>query len=198
VNPLGERVSVNSSTTPNSELGPVAVADVTPAQGIASLQVSFDGTNSEGNVDPIASYSWDYGDGSEPAGGSTTLHAYETAGTYHPTLTVTDGAGRSDVARETVKVYAKDQPPKARLTVYSNPRNDSRIYVDGSQSGDPDGQTLKYLQRFGDGSRSHKVAAFHRYRSNGKYRLRLRVKDSGGLRATAIAHVRVTQARRRG
>lgn len=54
--------------------------------------VSFSGTSSSDAEGAIASYSWDFGDGSS-ATGATPTHAYAQAGRKVVTLTVTDGQG---------------------------------------------------------------------------------------------------------
>ncbi len=56
------------------------------------LLCSFDGTTSSDADGTVVGYAWDFGDGST-ATGSTTNHAYATAGTFTVTLTVTDNDG---------------------------------------------------------------------------------------------------------
>ena len=69
---------------------------------LSSGVIEFDGTGSraEGTSSPpsIQSYSWDFGDGATATGPIVT-HSYTPGGTYYATLTVTDSAGASDVAR---------------------------------------------------------------------------------------------------
>src|SRR5262249_53756769 len=72
---------------------PVAIASATPGSGIAPLSVAF---SSAGSYDPdgtIASYSWNFGDGSAPSSSASPVHVYQTAGNYSAVLTVTDDRG---------------------------------------------------------------------------------------------------------
>jgi len=73
---------------------PVAAFTATPApQGLAT---SFDASSSAVRFGTIASYAWDFGDGSSATTATpTTTHVYAAAGTYTVTLTETDGAGNS-------------------------------------------------------------------------------------------------------
>jgi PKD repeat protein len=57
-----------------------------------NLTCSFDGTGSSDPDGTVASYGWDFGDGSAGTG-ATPSHGYATAGTYTYTLTVTDNDG---------------------------------------------------------------------------------------------------------
>jgi PKD domain len=58
-------------------------------------QCAFDGTLSSDLEGPIASYSWDFGDGSAAGAGATPNHLYAVSGTYKAVLTVTDSAGQT-------------------------------------------------------------------------------------------------------
>lgn len=66
---------------------------------------TFDGSASTG-VPTVASYAWNFGDGSPLAIGTspTVSHTYASRGTYTVTLTVTDGAGRQAVAQRAISV----------------------------------------------------------------------------------------------
>jgi len=56
-------------------------------------------------VGDIASYEWDFGDGTTDTGLSTE-HVYDESGTYEITLTVSDEQGRSDTETRTVEIGA--------------------------------------------------------------------------------------------
>ena len=74
--------------------------------GPAPLTVRFDAQASV--VDPgpaIASYSWDFGDGTTASGPSVT-HRFLAAGRYPVALTVTDSLGGTSVARTSVSAQA--------------------------------------------------------------------------------------------
>lgn len=60
------------------------------------LKVSVDASGSNDPDGTVASYDWDWGDGSDGGTGSTTSHTYATAGTYTIKLTVTDNDGATD------------------------------------------------------------------------------------------------------
>ena len=87
------------------------VANVEPTAAFswtaASLEVSFDSSDS---VDPdgsIVSRTWDFGDGNTGVGVSPS-HTYAAAGTFDVTLTVTDNDG--DTGSEVHEVTATDAP----------------------------------------------------------------------------------------
>jgi PKD repeat protein len=67
------------------------------------LACSFDATASSDPDGTIASYAWDFGDGSDGTG-ATPEHAYTAGGTYTVKLTVTDHRGGTDTSQQTVTV----------------------------------------------------------------------------------------------
>ena len=80
---------------------PVAAASAAPLSGTAPLAVTF---SSAGSSDPdgsIASYGWNFGDGSTGTGASPS-HTY--AGTYSAVLTVTDNRGATATAQVGITV----------------------------------------------------------------------------------------------
>lgn len=76
---------------------PVAILMAEPTSGTAPLTVAFDGGASFDSDagDSIASYTFDFNDGSAPVTQSepTVSHTYENASTYRARLTVTDSHG---------------------------------------------------------------------------------------------------------
>ena len=70
--------------------------------GVAPLRVNVDGIDSsDPNVSQggyIASFSWDWGDGTTPGVGEKATHQYFIPGTYTITLTVMDNGGLSNTA----------------------------------------------------------------------------------------------------
>ena len=93
----GEDFSVNAGAVPAFALPPTAVATATPASGAVPLTVSFSAAGSGAANGAIASYSWDFGDGTTGSA-STVTHTYTADGVYSPWLTVTDGTGAVDSA----------------------------------------------------------------------------------------------------
>lgn len=110
-------VTKDATTTPPVTAAPVSVNGVS---GPVSLVVGADGTwtvnaslaSTTGNL----SYSVNWGDegvfhalalmatAPQTQSSATFTHAYQTAGTYHPTFTVTDDSGHRATASETVVV----------------------------------------------------------------------------------------------
>jgi hypothetical protein len=88
-------IRTNSSCASNTP--PTASLTASPTTGTAPLDVSFDGSGSKDADagDSVASYTFNFGDGTTPVTQSspTVSHTYEIAGHYQPSLTVTDGHG---------------------------------------------------------------------------------------------------------
>ena len=68
-----------------------------------ALTCVFDGHNSSDSDGTIASYDWDFGDGSIGSD-ITPSHTYTTAGNFTVTLTVTDNAGDSNLSSQDVQI----------------------------------------------------------------------------------------------
>ncbi|MCB1274996.1 MAG: PKD domain-containing protein [Prosthecobacter sp.] len=98
--------SLTGSVVPVNGQAPIAVADSSaPTTGTGPLSVNF---SSLGSYDPdgsIASYSWDFGDGTVSTEANP-VHSYTTAGTYTASLVVTDHSGLSSAA-DTVTIVVQ-------------------------------------------------------------------------------------------
>ena len=76
---------------------------------VNNLTATFDGRGSSDPDGPIASYSWNWGDGTPLGSGAQPSHTYGSAGNYAVTLTVTDADGATGTVQQAVSVT--DPPP---------------------------------------------------------------------------------------
>src|SRR5690606_12465303 len=115
----------------------------------APRTISFDGSASNAIDGPIASYLWDFGDGTTSTDAVTT-HDYEP-GYYAATLTVTDQVGDSHTATQLIRV-GPAVPPVAVAT--ADPTSGDRpLTVEFDSAGSTASQGgLTYSWDFGDGS----------------------------------------------
>ena len=105
VDRYGVKASSNTVTvTPKEdEIPPEAIITQHNLSVRPDEQIKFDGTLSTDNVG-ITAYTWDFGDNTATASGSTASHAYSDEGSYTVTLTVTDAEGNAGTAQTTVTV----------------------------------------------------------------------------------------------
>jgi len=82
---------------------PIASFTVTPASGVAPLEVYFNASNSYDSDGTIISYAWNFKDGST-GNGQTINHTFSSAGSYNVKLTVTDNEGVTDSTSKIVTV----------------------------------------------------------------------------------------------
>jgi parallel beta-helix repeat protein len=181
---------------------PAAALTVTPGSGTAPLAVNADASAStDGDDTPIASYKFDFGDGSAvvgPQAGATASHTYSAAGTFTVTVTVTDTADQPSTATRQVTVTAPDAPPAAALTV--TPGSGTAplaVSADASGSSDTDATPIaSYKFDFGDGSAvvgpQSAATASHTYTSAGTYTVKVTVTDTANQPSTATTQVTVT------
>jgi hypothetical protein len=96
---------------------------------------SVDGSTSNDYDGTIASYSWNWGDGSAAGSGATAAHTYSAPGTYAVTLSVSDNAGKTDSV--TGSVVANDiTAPSAPTNVVVTDNSDAGVTLSWTASSD--------------------------------------------------------------
>ena len=174
-------------------LGAGAAATSPPTARFTSSQNAaggtvLDGTTSSDTDGTIASYAWDFGDGTTGTG-ATVTHAYGAAGTYAATLTVTDDDGRTDAVAQLVTVTPANLLPVASFTTAATGR---AVSVDGAASTDSEGPIASYAWNWGDGTAAGSGAtASHTYAADGTYTITLTVTDGQGGTGTTTRSVTV-------
>lgn len=174
-------------TAPPPNQAPVAAFTST----VSNLSVAFDGSGSTDSDGTVASYAWDFGDGTTGTG-VTPTHAYGSAGNFTVTLTVTDNLGLAGtpVQHQVTTVAVPNQAPVASFTATPN---GLAVAVNGSASSDPDGTVASYAWNFGDGATATGATASHTYAAAGTYTVTLTVTDNLGLASSpATKSVTVT------
>jgi len=164
---------------PNSP--PVPVASATPVSGTAPLTVAFSSAGSKDTDGSVASYSWNFGDGSSASSSANPAHVYQNAGNYTAVLTVTDNQGAKGTAALAITVNA---PPvlnapsnlsgsagrgSVALKWSDNSRNETGFYIERALSGTSNfvrvgttGANVKnYVDSVSKGSYRYRVQAFN-------------------------------------
>lgn len=155
---------------------PVAIAG--RGQTVCSGQtVNFDGTKSYDPDDQIVEYTWDFGDGTPAASGAKVSHTYDKPGKYTAKLTVKDNStGDCGTAVDEVVINV-NQPPVA-VAGEDVLTCEASVEFDGSGSYDEDGKVQSYYWDFGDGTTASGVSPAKVYKTEGTYKVVLRVNDN--------------------
>jgi alpha-tubulin suppressor-like RCC1 family protein/PKD repeat protein/lysophospholipase L1-like esterase len=103
VSPDGEMVRINAVSVPPINLPPTARFSASATDGTAPLAINFNARASTDSDGSVASFSWDFGDGST-ASGAVVSHVYGQPGTFQAHLTVTDNGGAQGLASQTIRV----------------------------------------------------------------------------------------------
>jgi PKD repeat protein len=154
-----------------------------PENGVVGDILTFSGSDSNDGDGHIASYDWDFGDGTIASGVKAT-HAYSEAGSYQVILTVTDDGGLIDKATHAVQIeppVPANLPPEAVITAPETAQVGQAVTFDASGSSDSDGHIVSYAWDFGDGAVADGVVVTHTYNEPGQYKIKLIVTDDGGL-----------------
>jgi PKD repeat protein len=178
---------------------PTAVINVTPGTtGNAPFTVQFDASGSTDDRG-IASYSWDFGDGSTGTGVMPPAHTY-VSGVYIAKLTVTDYWDNKGYA--TVVINVGDSAVGAPIaTIQVSPSTTGNapftVAFDGSGSSvssesDCGCSIASYSWDFGDGSSGTGIATTHTYNDPGTYVVILSVTDTNGKVGYATVVIIVT------
>ena len=145
-------------------------------QSANRLAASFDGTTSSDTDGTIASYDWDFGDGTTGTG-ATANHNYAAEGTYTVKLKVTDNSGGTNEVSHDITVTDPNALPTAAFT---SSTTDLTASLNGSTSSDPDGTIASYEWDFGDGTTGSGATIDHGYAAAGTYDVKLTVTDNRG------------------
>lgn len=183
-----------------------AIFRTTPTFIVANEPFTADGSSSIGD---ISSYQWSWGDGTSGDSGLTTTHTYTNTGAFQITLTVTDAAGQTNSTSRTIVVVAAGEgdgepgegngrpiaslvidPPTAEALV------NQAFTFDARGSSDPDGDALRFLWTFGDGSPPveggvEAALLSHAYSTTGQFLVRLTVRDASNAQTSISQAVRV-------
>jgi len=176
-----------SATATKTVLNRLPIALFTESAEIVDTDevIYFNASESYDLDGQIESYVWDFGDGKN-ATGITTSHSYIEDGVYTVTLTVTDDDGDVGSASSTKTV-------SNRLPVASFTENATEvltyetIHFDASSSYDVDGVIVSYFWDFGDGALGTSKTVNHQYTDNGKYTVTLTLTDNDGATASTGA-----------
>lgn len=153
---------------------PVVSVSVSPTNGDRATTFA---ANLSGTYDPdgdsLNSLRVDWGDGTSSYPGSVNsnvTHKYTSAGTYSVTGYVCDskGACRTSSAR-TVEVSFSNTAPSATLVVSPSQGDTNTIFTASMSGSDPEGDSITYEIRWGDGTVSAAASATHSYDSPGQY-----------------------------
>ncbi len=179
-----DNVTIWVNHRPEADAGPVIDTD--------RLLVTLDASGSSDADGDALMYRWDFGDGTPTVAGRQVSHVFPRAGSYPVTLRVDDGTGVSnaqDVDATTVIINAA---PVANAGGNKEVCSGQSILFDASASGDEDGDLLKYLWDFGDGTQSDVINPTKKYEMPGSYPVTLKVEDeSGGQRGADLDRIAV-------
>ncbi|MEO6720461.1 MAG: PKD domain-containing protein [Ferruginibacter sp.] len=163
---------------------PVVDFSLTPAKGCAPLSVNFTANATAGDG-TIASYLWDFGDGTTVQGSNyaTTQHIYTLPQVPPITLNVTNSFGcyatvtKSNQVEVVKAVQATFTPSETALC---NAGESVTFTNNSTGSG-----TLTYKWDFGDGKTSTVISPVHIYSTSGSFTATLTTTSSDGCSATA-------------
>ncbi|GAA1961624.1 PKD domain-containing protein [Catenulispora subtropica] len=166
---------------------------VSPASGTAPLVVTVDATGSSAGANPIASYTFDFGDGTAPvkvnAPATSVQHTYAKTGSFTVVLTVTDSTGMTATTTAVVAATA----PVAATAHLSTASGSAPLAVTADGGGSTAGSAAiaSYTFDFGDNTGPVTVNApttstSHTYAVGGTYPVTLIVTDVNGLASAPV------------
>ena len=173
---------------------PTAAISADPISGIVPVEVNFSASGSTDTDGTIASYEWDFGDGSTSSG-EQVQHTYTSAGSYLVTLTVTDDDGDTGTDDVTITISSPDnQPPMAVISAdIISGDVPLTVNLSGAGSSDPDGSITSYEWDFGDGATGLTAQVQHTYTDPGMFTVYLKVTDDDGATGTDSLKIIVSE-----
>ena len=175
-----DNVAITVNATSNQS--PIAMVSANPQSGEAPLLVSFSSAGSNDPDGSIASFAWNFGDGSSSTEANPS-HTYNGAGNYTATLTVTDNLGATGNASLNISVTL---PNGAQVLTFT-PAHDTQVKSSSPTS--TYGSNTTFRVRSGDPTYN----AYLKFDVSGisgivvSAKLRLFVNDDGSVGGTVYA-----------
>ncbi len=204
-NALKQKLVATINEPPVADPGPTpdGKPDTEPYKCNTGQTITLDGSGSFDPDGQIAKYEWDFnGDGKPDATGPKVSFTCPTApGSVTIKLTVTDGAGTTNTAQQTITVTQApppNQPPTASCgTVPAEVLVGQTVALDGSGSSDPEGKALNYQWAFlskptdSQAVIENPTSAITSFKADkeGAYSVRLTVTDPEGASASCTVSV---------
>ncbi len=171
------------------------LADAGPDRlAVPGQEILFDAA---GSVDPdgaLASYEWDFGDGTTGAGRQAS-HAYGKPGRYMVLLTVTDDSGQDAARGFDAAAVVVNSPPVAAAGPDRRVAPGEPVILDGGRSHDPDGDPITFRWEFSDDAVPPATTAEteRTFEAPGTYVAALTVTDGKGLPNSAATDAAVVK-----
>ncbi len=186
----GAQATTVRTVTVSASTPPFASFLISPTPVGINQDVFFNAEQSRATLPRrIVTYGWNFGDGRTNSG-VTVIKSFTTVGTYNIVLTVTDDAGATAQATQSLSVTANAGmvallvfTPTTALTTATEINFDAS----GSTSTNP---IVEYKFNWGDGSSEELQPGpynKHRFTRDGTYFVRVTIKDSLGRTATALS-----------
>lgn len=170
--------------------GLVAVLEADKVEGNVPLTVEFDASGSSYSDGSIVSYEWDFGDGTAPKLGSSSLaHKYTQIGTFTASVTVI-GNDNTKSTKE-ILITVRETPLTACfVSVFEEgPAPLETTFDPGCSTG----AVKNYFWDFGDGSTSTQVKPTHVFSDPGTYQVTLELTDADNTVSKAKVTIEVTE-----
>ncbi len=153
--------------------------------------VTFSATAIDPGINDTLTYSWSFGDNTQPAIGENVSHAFADNGTYNVVLTVTDKDGAATT--QTLVAKVDNVAPIVVSIVKPNTIKEGELATFSATATDPGIlDTLTYSWNFGDNTQPVTGQNVnHTFIDNGTYNLVLTVTDKDGATTTQTVAVKV-------
>ncbi|NNK86390.1 MAG: PKD domain-containing protein, partial [Desulfobacterales bacterium] len=143
--------------------------------------VTFNGAESHDPDGVIASYDWDFGDGSKGSG-VLARHQYKKGGRYEVVLHIKDNTTLANNSSMDTLIILVNETPLPVIKTKKTLCAGEEVFLNANGSYDPDGEIVGYTWHFGDMSPPKEgKQARHTYRLPGNYTVTLEVDDGSSV-----------------
>jgi large repetitive protein len=172
-------------------VAPVIASIIKPAQINEGQAVEFKATATDAGVNDTLTYTWNFGDNTNPVSGQNASHTFIDNGNYNVVLTVTDKDGATTTKTEVVKVD-NVLPSIVRIIKPAQINEGQAVEFKATATDAGANDTLTYAWNFGDTTNpvtGQNVT--HTFVDNGNYNVVLTVTDKDGGVTTQTTAVKV-------